>query len=107
MKVHYGFDSLPAFRSPVVTVGSYDGVHCGHRAILQRINEIAEQSKHQAVALNQMNVGIEQISAVVQTSSATSEESSAASQEMANQATHLKELVEHFNLRSEVVNGTY
>ena len=77
------------------------------QSVDQRINEIAEQSKHQAVALNQMNVGIEQISAVVQTSSATSEESSAASQEMANQATHLKELVDHFNLRSEVVNGTY
>ena len=76
-------------------------------AVNERIVEIADDSVHQANAINQMNIGIEQISAVVQTSSATSEESSAASQEMANQATHLKELVDHFNLRSEVVNGTY
>ncbi len=51
MKVHYGFDSLPAFRSPVVTVGSYDGVHCGHRAILQRINEIAEQNNGESIVV--------------------------------------------------------
>ena len=51
MKVHYGFDSLPAFRSPVVTVGSYDGVHCGHRAILQRINEIAEQNNGESIVI--------------------------------------------------------
>ena len=76
-------------------------------AVNERIIEIADDSVHQANAINQMNIGIEQISAVVQTASATSEESSAASQEMANQATHLKELVNHFNLRSEVINGGY
>ena len=49
MKVHYGFDSLPAFRAPVVTVGSYDGVHGGHRAILRRINELAAQNGGESV----------------------------------------------------------
>ena len=51
MKVHYGFDSLPAFRAPVVTVGSYDGVHGGHRAILQRINELAAQNGGESVVV--------------------------------------------------------
>ena len=70
----------------------------------EHILEIAEESNRQADAITQMNIGIEQISSVVQTSSATSEESAAASQEMANQATHLKQLVDHFTLRKEVVN---
>lgn len=51
MKVHYGFDSLPAFRAPVVTVGSYDGVHGGHRAILRRINELAAQNGGESVVV--------------------------------------------------------
>lgn len=36
MKVHYGFDDLPHFRHPAATVGSYDGVHQGHRILLAR-----------------------------------------------------------------------
>lgn len=51
MKVHYGFNSLPAFRAPVVTVGSYDGVHGGHRAILRRINELAAQNGGESVVV--------------------------------------------------------
>ncbi len=51
MKVHFGFDTLPAFHSPVVTVGSYDGVHCGHRAILSRINELAKSSGGESVVI--------------------------------------------------------
>ena len=51
MKVHYGFDSLPAFRAPVVTVGSYDGVHGGHRTILRRINELAAQNDGESVVV--------------------------------------------------------
>lgn len=51
MKVHYGFESLPTFRAPVVTVGSYDGVHCGHRAILSRINELAEKGGGESVVV--------------------------------------------------------
>ena len=51
MKVHYGFDSLPAFRAPVVTVGSYDGVHGGHRAILRRINELAAHNGGESIVV--------------------------------------------------------
>lgn len=37
MKVFRGFDHLPAFVHPAVTVGSFDGVHLGHRALLERL----------------------------------------------------------------------
>ncbi len=37
MRVFYGFGGLPRFRHPAVTVGSYDGVHRGHRALIERL----------------------------------------------------------------------
>lgn len=51
MKVYYGFDSLPAFKSPVVTVGSYDGVHGGHRVILKHICKLARQNRGESVVV--------------------------------------------------------
>lgn len=37
MRVFYGFEDLPHFDHPAVTVGSYDGVHLGHRALIERL----------------------------------------------------------------------
>lgn len=37
MRVFRGFDALPRFTRPAVTVGSYDGVHLGHRALIERL----------------------------------------------------------------------
>jgi len=45
MMVNYSMDFLPEIDSPVVTVGSFDGVHVGHRAIIGRLNALAEQVK--------------------------------------------------------------
>lgn len=36
-RVFRGFDGLPRFRHPAVTVGSYDGVHLGHKALIDRL----------------------------------------------------------------------
>lgn len=41
MKIHRQIDTLPAFSYPVVTVGTFDGVHLGHRRIIGRLTEIA------------------------------------------------------------------
>lgn len=43
MKVHYGFDNLPQFQRTSVAVGSFDGVHRGHRLLIGRLNEIAHR----------------------------------------------------------------
>lgn len=51
MRVFYGFDNLPVFRKPVVTLGSYDGVHAGHRVLLRRVTNIALANGGESVVI--------------------------------------------------------
>jgi len=45
MKVYSGFDGLPAFRrGSAVAVGTFDGLHCGHRKILGRVVQSARDA---------------------------------------------------------------
>lgn len=62
------------------------------------IEDVAEASDKQAVAVNQVTQGIDQISSVVQTNSATAEQSAAASEELSGQAQIMKGQVEQFKL---------
>ena len=41
MQVHRDDTAMPALRRPVLTIGSFDGVHLGHRALLAKITEHA------------------------------------------------------------------
>jgi riboflavin kinase/FMN adenylyltransferase len=43
MQVHSSMEYLPEIASPVVTVGSFDGVHVGHRVIIGRLKALAEK----------------------------------------------------------------
>ena len=49
MQVHYGFDEAKNVKNAVVTTGSFDGVHIGHKAILNRIIEIAKKIDGESV----------------------------------------------------------
>ena len=51
MKVFRGFDNLPPFRCAVATIGSFDGVHCGHRVLLNVVNSIAEREGGESIVL--------------------------------------------------------
>lgn len=51
MRIFHGFDALPAFVHPAVTVGSFDGVHRGHRALLDRLAQEAHSRGGESIVL--------------------------------------------------------
>jgi len=44
MILHTSISDLTGIHSAVVTTGSFDGVHVGHKAIIRRINQIAKEN---------------------------------------------------------------
>lgn len=51
MRIHYGFEGLPEIKGAVVTMGSFDGVHRGHRLLLQYVCDLAMESGGESVVL--------------------------------------------------------
>lgn len=51
MKVHYGIETCKEINNPVVTVGTFDGVHYGHQKIIVRLQKIAQNCNGESVLL--------------------------------------------------------
>ena len=51
MKVHYSTDNLPAFRNAVITIGTFDGVHRGHRQIIESLKATAAEAGGESVII--------------------------------------------------------
>ena len=49
MDVIFGLENWKACRNPVVTVGSFDGVHVAHRAMISLLNHYAEVDEGESV----------------------------------------------------------
>lgn len=51
MQVHNNIDQLPTFRNAVITIGTFDGVHAGHRQILDKLNDEAKNINGETVII--------------------------------------------------------
>ena len=43
MQVHEHIEQLPTFRNAVITIGTFDGVHLGHKAIIDQLKRTAQE----------------------------------------------------------------
>ena len=51
MQVHYSIENLPIFKNAVVTIGTFDGVHSGHRQIINQLNKEAAEINGESVII--------------------------------------------------------
>jgi riboflavin kinase/FMN adenylyltransferase len=51
MQIHNGLQSLPDLVRPCITTGTFDGVHVGHRKILERLLELSAMHKGESVVI--------------------------------------------------------
>ncbi len=51
MKIYHDLNSLPVFTKAVVTIGSFDGLHTGHREIIESVKELAKQCDGESVVI--------------------------------------------------------
>ena len=51
MQVHRNIDALPLMPNAVVTIGTFDGVHAGHKQIIHQLREEAKQVGGQSVLI--------------------------------------------------------
>ena len=51
MKVFNSFENLGEIQNPVLTIGTFDGVHIGHQKIIQQINQEADKLNGESVLL--------------------------------------------------------
>jgi riboflavin kinase / FMN adenylyltransferase len=48
VQIHYGLDKFNAIK-PVITIGTFDGVHLGHRQVIERLREISSDLSGESV----------------------------------------------------------
>jgi len=51
MKIYHNIDEFTPLENAVVTIGTFDGVHVGHRKIIARVKELAESTGGETVLL--------------------------------------------------------
>jgi riboflavin kinase/FMN adenylyltransferase len=51
MKVHFDIDDLPKFTRAVITIGTFDGVHMGHRQIIDKLMQEAKDIQGETVII--------------------------------------------------------
>ena len=49
MIVHYNLHNLGQINNPIITIGSFDGVHIGHKKILKKLTDTAQKEKGESI----------------------------------------------------------
>ena len=49
VNVFNGFEQVKEIKRPILTIGTFDGVHLGHQKIIQQLNEVAESVDGESV----------------------------------------------------------
>ena len=52
MKIHFNIDNLPVFKNAVITIGTFDGVHEGHKKIIQQLKAEAKRINGESVIIS-------------------------------------------------------
>jgi riboflavin kinase/FMN adenylyltransferase len=51
MQIHRDINNLPQFRNAVITIGTFDGVHLGHKKIIENLKEEAAKANGESVII--------------------------------------------------------
>ena len=51
MKVYTNIEDFKDVKNPIVTTGTFDGVHHGHQKLVEKINDLAQEIKGESVLI--------------------------------------------------------
>ena len=51
MQIHYNIEALPVFKNAVITIGTFDGVHMGHRQVIDKLKSEAKAINGETVII--------------------------------------------------------
>lgn len=51
LKIHTDFSGFVNVKNPIVTIGTFDGVHLGHMSIIKRLQELSQEKNGESVIL--------------------------------------------------------
>lgn len=51
MNVYHSIEKLPEFKNAVLTIGTFDGLHAGHKKLISKINSLAKEINGESIVI--------------------------------------------------------